>query len=268
MFVRRVLIAVAALMLLATACGSGAIVTSTSSSSTAEPSDTSDQFEALTAARDLWDDAQLDGYRYRVTFQCECPPETSGPFAITVREGQLLSTVGPVPGAGPLLEEVMIDDLFEAIAAGLDSGVEVEVTYDEAYGFPTMAIIDVEAVAVDGGLAFSISEFEEIDHLGFLLGRVLAGPQCPVQQDPPQPECADQPVAGIEIVISGGEFGDLPAPFVTDEDGGLFVALEPGNYLVTGPDLDEYLGTPDPLSVVIEPGQQEEILLFYDTGIR
>ena len=223
---------------------------------------------ALEAAQARWADAAPDDYRYQVTFHCECPLATSGPFEITVRGGEFWSSVGPLDGIGPLPDIVMIKDFFDVIAITIDAGTDVDITYDDTFGFPTLAIIDTEAVAVDGGLAFSITEFEEIDQLGFLASRVLAGPQCPVQQDPPQPGCEDQPVPDVEIIITSDEFGDIPVPIFTTRDGGFYIALEPGVYLITAPDLDEYLGTPEPVSVTIRPAREEEITLFYDTGIR
>ena len=141
-------------------------------------------------------------------------------------------------------------------------------TYDETIGHPMLATIDTAAVAVDGGLAFSISEFELIDKLGFILGTVVAGPQCPAQQDPPQPGCEDKPVPETPISITGDPLGGIPIPISTDRNGGFFVALEPGDYLVMAQPVAEYLGTPEPLKVTVPGGVQEEIELSYDTGIR
>ena len=39
---------------------------------------------------------------------------------------------------------------------------DVDVVYHPVLGYPEQAIIDTEAVAVDGGFAFSITEFEEL----------------------------------------------------------------------------------------------------------
>lgn len=233
-----------------------------------DDSDSAEDRRALEVARARWVDAALENYRYQLIFHCECPLETSGPFEITVRGGKLWSTVGPLEGTGPLPDKVMIEDFFDVIAITIDASTDVDITYDDIFGYPALAIIDTEAVAVDGGLAFSITEFEEIDQLGFLAAGVLAGPQCPVQQDPPQPGCEDQPVPDVEIIITGDEFGDIPVPIFTNSDGGFYIALEPGVYLITAPDLDEYLGNPEPVSVTIRPAREEEIALLYDTGIR
>ena len=221
---------------------------------------------ALEVARVLWEVAALEDYRYQLTFHCECPLATSGPFEVTVRGGETWSVVGPLAGSGPLPDKVMIEDFFDVIAITIDAGTDVDITYDDVLGYPVLAIIDTEAVAVDGGLAFSVSEFEAIDHLGFLSGSVLAGPQCPVQKDPPEPGCDDQPVSNVELVITSDNFGDVPVN--TNRDGSFYVALEPGDYLITAPDLAEYLGTPEPVTVTIRPTVEAEINLFYDTGIR
>ena len=224
--------------------------------------------QALLAAQALWDETGAQDYRYLLELHCECPLAQSGPFEITVRSGEMWSTVGPLDGTGPLPDTVMIDDLFEVIAVSVDAGIDVDVTYDDTFGYPLLAIVDTEAVAVDGGLAFSITDFEPIDKLGFILGTVVAGPQCPVQQDPPQPGCEDKPVAQAQIIITGNALGGVPIPVTTDRNGGFFIGLEPGDYVVAAQPFEGYLGTPEPLQVMVRGGVQEEIALQYDTGIR
>lgn len=229
---------------------------------------TGEDERALRQARALWNAAALQDYRYMLTLHCECPLAQSGPFEIAVRGAALWSSVGSLDGSGPLPDTVMIDDFFDVIAVSVEGGIDVDVTYDEMFGYPLLAIIDTEAVAVDGGLAFSISEFELVDKLGFILGTVVAGPQCPVQQDPPQPGCEDKPVVEAPMIITGDPLGGVPIPVTTDRNGGFFIALEPGNYVVTAQPVTGYMGTPEPVKVTVRGGGQEEINLYYDTGIR
>ncbi len=229
---------------------------------------TSADGRSLRQARARWEQAALQDYRYLFELHCECPLARAGPFEITVRGGEFWSSIGPLDGSGPVPDTVMIDDLFEAIAISVDAGIDVEVSYDDTWGYPRRALIDTEAVAVDGGLAFSISEFERIDKLGFISGTVVAGPQCPVQQHPPQPGCEAKPVGDAAIIITSHSFGGVPVPIVTDRNGGFFIALEPGEYVVTAQALPEYLGTPEPVTVTVRPGAEEKVELHYDTGIR
>lgn len=61
-------------------------------------------------------------------------------------------------------------------------------------------------------------------------GRVLAGPTCPVQRIPPDPGCADRPVAIALEVISAG--GSVVARAETGADGAFRIAAAPGRYTV------------------------------------
>jgi hypothetical protein len=102
-----------------------------------------------------------------------------------------------------------------------------------------------------------------------LSGTATAGPTCPVEQDPPHPDCAARPVAGAEIVVldaSGSEVTRL----TTAEDGTFSIALEAGSYqLVPQPFEGLMGGAPAPVAVVLEAGEAPEpVNMGYDTGIR
>lgn len=232
--------------------------------------------QALLAARDRWEEAGLADYSYLLTLHCECPLSTSGPFKIEVEDGELRSVThtGDREGARP--DVVMIDDMLEVIAVAVGAGIDVDVTYDGKLGYPTLAIIDTEAVAVDGGLAFSVADLAidgavaaaDSSGQGAIVGTVLAGPQCPVQHDPPQPGCEDRPVVNVPIFV-GPAHGDGLVPMAyTDDTGSFRLLLMPGDYQVTGQSLDEYLGTPEVIEVTVTAGSLTEVTLYYDTGIR
>ncbi len=228
------------------------------------------------AARARWEEADLADYSYLLTLHCECPLSTSGPFAIKVKGGEPRSVIhtGDVEGAHP--DVVMIDDFFGVIAAAVDAGIDVDVTYDGKLGYPTFAIIDTAAVAVDGGLSFSVSDFASDDEVatpdpsgqGAIVGTVVAGPQCPVQHDPPQPGCEDQPVVNVPIFVGPAHGGGLVPMTHTDDMGTFRLLLEPGDYMVTVQALDEYIGTPEVVEVTVTAGTLTEINFYDDTGIR
>jgi hypothetical protein len=222
--------------------------------------------QALEVARALWDRADLQDYRYLFTLHCECPLAVSGPFEITVRDGILTSAVHQGEPGGAQPDVVLIDELFESIATAVRADVEVDVTYDDALGYPAYAVLDVDAVPVDGGMAFTVSEFEGLGLTGHLAGRVVAGPQCPVQQDPPQPGCEDQPVT-VSLVVRDASAKGFEA-LVDVVDGRFIVPLEPGDYVVEAPPLEMYMGTPAVVAVTVRSGTVTEIELHYDTGIR
>lgn len=123
----------------------------------ADPDDLSEVENAF--AR--WDEAAIDDYRYVLTVHCECPEQVSGPFEVTVRDGRL--DAAALIGDGSAVEDVIsIVDAFDLIGLAIFSGTEVDVTYDALLGYPQRVIIDPEAVAVDGGTAFNITDLESI----------------------------------------------------------------------------------------------------------
>ena len=223
-----------------------------------EPPASDGDREQLDDALALWQAAGLPDYDFDVTVHCECPPESRGPFHIQVREGH------PVSGDGPL---AVMEDAFDLITAATDAGIDVAVRYDDVLGYPIDVIIDPDAVAVDGGMAFTISGFAVPERFGFIEGTVTAGPQCPVERDPPDPACADQPVVGAVIGISPQGSGTISHP-ITDELGRYFATLPPGSYVIEPQPVEGLLGTPGVVEVTIESGATTVLELQYDTGIR
>jgi hypothetical protein len=94
----------------------------------------------------------------------------------------------------------------------------------------------------------------------------VAGPVCPVQTDPPKPECADRPVAGAVIVIFD-DAGEEVARFPTGDDGSFSLDLLPGAYLVEPQPVEGLMGTAfaEHISLIDRP---ITLTLKYDTGIR
>jgi hypothetical protein len=104
---------------------------------------------------------------------------------------------------------------------------------------------------------------------GSLIFVAMAGPTCPVETDPPDPDCAPRPVAGApvfvmpangqEIVIAQGETG---------ADGRLTLAVPAGDYIVTAGAVEGLTAAPERVVVSVLAGLTTEIPLGYDTGIR
>jgi hypothetical protein len=99
-------------------------------------------------------------------------------------------------------------------------------------------------------------------------GRVTAGPTCPVVTNPPDPACAERPVAGAVLLISdrnGREVGRVTA----GEDGGFTLQLAPGAYRLVPQPVEGLMGTAAPIDFDVEAGQpMTEVQVSYDTGIR
>lgn len=99
-------------------------------------------------------------------------------------------------------------------------------------------------------------------------GQVLRGPICPVVQNPPQPECADQPFATTVQVHKKSDGQEvLFAEMKTNAQGEYSFQLPPGDYIVQAAH-----DTPFPScqleTISIQPKVMQEVTLNCDTGIR
>lgn len=104
---------------------------------------------------------------------------------------------------------------------------------------------------------------------GTLQVEVVAGPVCPVERDPPDPNCAPRPVGGARIFVQPGDGRDiLVGEATTDEAGHATIEIAPGAYLVVGGEVEGLMGRPGPTTVIVSAGQTATITLTYDTGIR
>ncbi len=128
-----------------------------------EPEIDLDDLEQVETAALRWQESAVPTYRYVLAIHCLCPEEVAGPFDITIADGELdsvrLLSTNEETGAHVFL----IDDALEMIGLAVVDGTDVDVVYHPVFGYPEQAIIDTEAVAVDGGLAFSITDFEQLD---------------------------------------------------------------------------------------------------------
>ena len=98
-------------------------------------------------------------------------------------------------------------------------------------------------------------------------GIAVAGPVCPVETVPPDPDCAPRPVAGAVVVIRDGS-GSEVARTTTEADGSFFVEVAVGNYAVEPQPVEGLMGTAAALEVRVAAGSLAQIQLDYDTGIR
>lgn len=97
-------------------------------------------------------------------------------------------------------------------------------------------------------------------------GRVRAGPTCPVETDPPDPDCEDQPVAGAVLRFFDAD-GKEVAVVESNAEGRFALRLRAGTYLVEPQPDDRYLGTAPAQEFTV--GDTDVLLdIRYDTGIR
>jgi len=96
---------------------------------------------------------------------------------------------------------------------------------------------------------------------------LVAGPVCPVEQNPPDPGCAPRPVPGATIVVRDAS-GAQVAQLTSDAKGQASVDLAPGSYVVEAKPSGGLMGTPEPVTVQLTDAKSGEVTLSYDTGIR
>lgn len=125
--------------------------------------------------------------------------------------------------------------------------------------------IPVAILLLVGGCASPPVEADEAR--GSIRGRVLAGPVCPVIREPPVQECADRPVEGARLVVVDRQ-GREVASAVSDADGRFSVELAAGEYSVIPQAVPGLLGTAAPVDVTVATGEQLDLDVLYDTGIR
>lgn len=99
-----------------------------------------------------------------------------------------------------------------------------------------------------------------------VFGYVHAGPTCPVERFPPDPDCADRPVAGAVLVFFDQD--DVEVARVESNRAGRFeTQLPDGGYLLRPQPHDGLLGTA-PAQEFKVAGEPVELDVAYDTGIR
>jgi hypothetical protein len=122
---------------------------------------------------------------------------------------------------------------------------------------------------VDGGGAVPPVEVPA-DGGPWIVGRAVAGPMCPVAQEPPDPACADRPVDGAVVVVL--DAAGVRVAEVTTAPDGTFVAAVPqgGTYTVEAQPVGGVMGTPGPVTIAVPDGggAWARVDLGYDTGIR
>jgi hypothetical protein len=102
-----------------------------------------------------------------------------------------------------------------------------------------------------------------------VIGTISAGPVCPVEKSPPDPQCAPRPVAGAVLVATNAS-GEEVGRTTSAADGTYeLVITETGAALITAMPVAGLMGTPAPVSVTVTgPGEVQHLDLQYDTGIR
>lgn len=102
-----------------------------------------------------------------------------------------------------------------------------------------------------------------------IVGRVAAGPTCPVESVPPSPWCAPRPLAAsVRIYAPGDRSHALVVR--SGPDGQFRVGLAPGTYVLAplAKPGSPFPRPPSAMRVKVRRGRYTRITITYDTGIR
>ncbi|HVR77045.1 MAG TPA: DUF6174 domain-containing protein [Acidimicrobiia bacterium] len=116
-----------------------------------EPEDDSDD---LTAARERWEAAGIDDYRYQLTVHDILEASFSEPYLITVVGGEVAAVE---PGDPGLDFSLTIDGLFDLAEEEAASGAVVDGLYDQTLGYPVFLAMR-DAASTQTTLLISIQD--------------------------------------------------------------------------------------------------------------
>ena len=154
-----------------------------------------------------------------------------------------------------------------------ESAQGYEVTVELGWGDCEAGCINrhtwVYSVTRDGTVSITSEQGDPLPSAGpgNVSGKVVAGPTCPVESSPPDPQCAPRQVAGATLLVQDLA-GHTLATVVSDGTGAFSLTLPPGDYVLVAQPVDGLMGTAPPLSFSVIDGSPVELTVGYDTGIR
>ena len=186
---------------------------------------------------------------------CAGSPGASGPTDAAAAARLALAQQARFAGIGPL-DDTLIGQAAWYEATATDDGWQVVIRI--GWGDCPAGCINEHrwtyAVGRDASVELIHEEGDAVPDATGARGTVTSGPTCPVETQPPDPACAERPVAGAVLVFTnaaGAEVARVTSAF----DGTFTVELAPGAYRVTAEPVDGLMGTPGPLDVEVEAGQ-------------
>lgn len=200
---------------------------------------------------------------------CGGTPAASGPADATAAASLALAEHARFTGIGPLDPNLIGQAAWYEVTE-IDDGWQVVIRI--GWGDCPAGCINEHRWTYAVGRDASVELIQEAgdvlpDATG-VHGTVTAGPTCPVERDPPDPDCAARPVVGAVLVFTDAD-GTEVARATSAADGTFTVELAPGAYRVTAEPVEGLMGTPTPMDVEVEAGQpMTELQVSYDTGIR
>jgi hypothetical protein len=95
----------------------------------------------------------------------------------------------------------------------------------------------------------------------------VAGPVCPVERNPPDPNCAPRPVPGVSTVLRDPA-GNQVATGTSDANGVATFTVPGGAYYVDSGQVGGMMRAPTPTAFSVPGGVDFKVTLEFDTGIR
>lgn len=130
-------------------------------------------------------------------------------------------------------------------------------------------------VQPDGTISLASEEGDDID-LGPVHGgdapavvtlALLAGPTCPVETVPPDPNCAPRPVTNAEVVLRDPTGAEIERA-TSNGEGVITFEIAPGAYYVEPQPVDGLMGVAEAVAFAVAGSDVTGLTLGYDTGIR
>ena len=101
-----------------------------------------------------------------------------------------------------------------------------------------------------------------------IVGNVLLGPTCPVERNPPDPQCADRPYQTI-LTVTNSDGTKIITQFSSDSFGNFKINLSAGEYLIKSSNAQSMLPRCSSNGViVVQAGFYTNATVSCDTGIR
>jgi hypothetical protein len=102
-----------------------------------------------------------------------------------------------------------------------------------------------------------------------IAGRVVAGPTCPVERVPPDPQCAPRPLAA-PLRIRRADGSGSGRVVHSNADGRFRVPLGPGRYKIVPLPRNgsPFPRPPQPITLTVRASHYTWVTITYDTGIR
>jgi len=200
---------------------------------------------------------------------CAASPGASGPTDAAAAARLALAQQARFAGIGPL-DDTLIGQAAWYVTTDTEDGWQVVIRI--GWGDCPAGCINEHrwtyAVGRDASVELIHEEGDALPDATGVRGTVTAGPTCPVETQPPDPACAERPVAGAVLVFTTAAGAEV-ARVTSAADGTFTVELAPGAYHLTAEPVEGLMGTPAPMDVEVEAGQpMTELQVSYDTGIR